>query len=246
MPLSDGTLELNHLDGWQVKSGSAKVAQGLEVPTDGCSAQADRPWRLVRDDVKRAWIDGSFATVVTEPGMTNFDYFLRNMQELGGDMGVPITFLEQHNPDQFEIVSFSEDNLAKEAGIMQDRTGRTKPEVEEDGKCKNVWRASSSATCAPSRARRPSMQIERRKTIVSEVVAGYHNNAYKVMTGQQLLSPSASTSTVRSVWTTSTSAACLTIRCRSFSATSCSSTCTTVPTPRSGAGFALSISRARD
>ena len=29
------------------------------------------------------------------------------------------------------------------------------------------------------------MQTERRKTIVSEVVAGYHNNAYKVMTGQQ-------------------------------------------------------------
>ena len=82
MPLSDGTLELNHLDGWQVKSGSAKVAQGLEVPTDGCSAQADRPWRLVRDDVKRAWIDGSFATVVTEPGMANFDHFLRSMQEL--------------------------------------------------------------------------------------------------------------------------------------------------------------------
>ena len=139
----------------------------------------------MRDDVKRAWIDGSFATVVTEPGMANFDHFLRSMQELDGDMGVPITFLEQHNPDQFEIVSFSEDNLAKEAGIMQDRTGRTKPEVEEDGKCKNVWRASSSATCAPSRARRPSMQIERRKTIVSEVVAGYHNNAYKVMTGQR-------------------------------------------------------------
>ena len=61
------------------------------------------------------------------------------MQELGGDMGVPITFLEQHNPDQFEIVSFSEDNLAKEAGITQGRTERTKPEVEKDGKCKNVW-----------------------------------------------------------------------------------------------------------
>ena len=37
---------------------------------------------MVRDDVKRAWIDGSFATVVTEPGMANFDHFLRSMQEL--------------------------------------------------------------------------------------------------------------------------------------------------------------------
>ena len=36
-------------------------------------------------------------------------------------------------------MSFSEDNLAKEAGITQGRTERTKPEVEKDGKCKNVW-----------------------------------------------------------------------------------------------------------
>jgi len=56
-----------------------------------------------------------------------------------GNMGVPITFLEQHNPDQFEIVGLGEGNLAKEVGITRDRTGRTKLEIEKDGKRSNVW-----------------------------------------------------------------------------------------------------------
>ena len=54
-------------------------------------------------------------------------------------MGVPITFLQQHNPDQFEIIGLGEGNLAKEIGITRDRTGRTKLEIEKDGKRSNVW-----------------------------------------------------------------------------------------------------------
>lgn len=56
-----------------------------------------------------------------------------------GNMGVPITFLEQHNPDQFEIVGLGEGDLAKEINVTRDRTGRTKLEVEDNGKLKNVW-----------------------------------------------------------------------------------------------------------
>lgn len=46
-----------------------------------------------------------------------------------GNMGVPITFLEQHNPDQFQIVGLGEGNLAKEIGIGKNQRGRTDLEV---------------------------------------------------------------------------------------------------------------------
>lgn len=80
--LSDGTLELNYLDGRQVKSGSAKVVQSFEVSTSGYSSQSERPWHSVRADVKRVWIDESFATAVKELGLTNFDYFFNAMSSL--------------------------------------------------------------------------------------------------------------------------------------------------------------------
>ena len=78
------------------------------------------------------------------PTYTNFDGIdVANVADIPcdwpGNMGVPITFLEQHNPDQFEIVGLGEGNLAKEIGITRDRTGRTKLEVEKDGKRSNVW-----------------------------------------------------------------------------------------------------------
>ena len=78
------------------------------------------------------------------PSYTNFNGIdVANVVDIpcdwAGNMGVPITFLEQHNPNQFEIVGLGEGNLAKEIGITRDRTGRTKLEVEKDGKRSNVW-----------------------------------------------------------------------------------------------------------
>ena len=78
------------------------------------------------------------------PSYTNFDGIdVTGVADIPcdypGNMGVPITFLEQHNPDQFEIVGLGEGNLAKEIGITRDRTGRTKLEIEKDGKRSNVW-----------------------------------------------------------------------------------------------------------
>lgn len=46
-----------------------------------------------------------------------------------GFMGVPTSFLEHHNPDQFEIIGLGEGNLAKEIGIRRNSEGRTKLEI---------------------------------------------------------------------------------------------------------------------
>lgn len=45
-------------------------------------------------------------------------------------MGVPITFMNQHNPEQFEIVGLGEGDLAKEIGITRNHEGRTKLEFQ--------------------------------------------------------------------------------------------------------------------
>ena len=42
-----------------------------------------------------------------------------------GVMGVPISFLEKYNPDQFEILGLGSGNLAKEIGIKKNYRGRT-------------------------------------------------------------------------------------------------------------------------
>ena len=76
---------------------------------------------------------------------TNFDGIdVANVADIpcdwAGNMGVPITFLEQHNPDQFEIVGLGEGNLAKEIGICRNQRGRTDLEVQDpDGTHRRPW-----------------------------------------------------------------------------------------------------------
>ena len=54
-----------------------------------------------------------------------------------GNMGVPISFLEHHNPEQFDIIGLGEGDLAKEIGITRNREGRTKLEyIAADGNVK--------------------------------------------------------------------------------------------------------------
>ena len=50
--------------------------------------------------------------------------------DYSGNMGVPITFMNAHNPDQFEIVGLGEGDLAKEIGITKNHRGRTDLEVQ--------------------------------------------------------------------------------------------------------------------
>lgn len=57
--------------------------------------------------------------------------------DYAGNMGVPINFLDDFNPDQFEIVGLGEGDLAKEIGIVRNHGGRTKLEfIDADGNVK--------------------------------------------------------------------------------------------------------------
>ena len=47
-----------------------------------------------------------------------------------GNMGVPITFLEQHNPEQFEIVGLGEGHLAREMGTAKSHDARAGSKLE--------------------------------------------------------------------------------------------------------------------
>jgi hypothetical protein len=54
-------------------------------------------------------------------------------RDYDGAMGVPITFLDKYNPDQFEIVGLAAGNIRGLAGIPT-RTGKDGPYI--DGKLK--------------------------------------------------------------------------------------------------------------
>lgn len=51
-----------------------------------------------------------------------------------GLMGVPDTFLDKYNPDQFEIIGIPFGNLGKEIGVAKNYRGRTDIAITKDGK----------------------------------------------------------------------------------------------------------------
>lgn len=113
--LSDETLELNYLDGRQVKSGSATVKAAWEVSTEGYASPSDRPWHRVRGEILQVWVDESFATVVTELGLMNFDYFFNSMsamtevvgfQHLSGMTTAKQCFVSCTDPESVYATSF--------------------------------------------------------------------------------------------------------------------------------------------
>ena len=57
-------------------------------------------------------------------------------EDWGGKMGVPDTFLNQYNPNQFEIVGLGCGDLAKEIGVRKNFRGRTDVALKIDGKNK--------------------------------------------------------------------------------------------------------------
>jgi len=72
------------------------------------------------------------------PKYTNYDGIdVKNINDIpcdySGIMGVPISFMGQYNPEQFEIIGLGEGDLAKEIGITRNHEGRTKVEYEENG-----------------------------------------------------------------------------------------------------------------
>ena len=51
-------------------------------------------------------------------------------------MGVPDTFLDKYNPDQFEIIGIGSGDLAKQIGVKKNFRGRTDIAYTVDGKPK--------------------------------------------------------------------------------------------------------------
>lgn len=51
-----------------------------------------------------------------------------------GLMGVPDTFLDKHNPDQFELIGIPFGNLGKALGVTKNHRGRTDIAITLDGK----------------------------------------------------------------------------------------------------------------
>ena len=77
---------------------------------------------------------GNYYSQEKYPSYTNFDGIdVANINDIPidyfGYMGVPISFMEFYNPDQFEIVGLGEGDLAKEIGISRNHEGRTKVEI---------------------------------------------------------------------------------------------------------------------
>lgn len=75
------------------------------------------------------------------PKYTNFDAIDVGKsadipEDWGGLMGVPDTFLEKYNPDQFEIVGLGSGDLAKQIGVKKNYRGRTDVAYRIDGKDK--------------------------------------------------------------------------------------------------------------
>ncbi len=54
-------------------------------------------------------------------------------------MGVPDTFLDKYNPDQFEIIGMAAGDLAKEIGVKKNFRGRTDIALKVDGKDKSPY-----------------------------------------------------------------------------------------------------------
>lgn len=52
------------------------------------------------------------------------DYLDQIPCDYAGVMGVPLTFMQSHNPDQFEIVGFGKGQLAKSIGVTKNHRGR--------------------------------------------------------------------------------------------------------------------------
>lgn len=75
------------------------------------------------------------------PHYTNFDAIdVKNVKQIPVDyygmMGVPDSFLEHFNPEQFELIGLGAGNLAKEIGVSKNYRGRTDISYIENGKHK--------------------------------------------------------------------------------------------------------------
>ena len=59
--------------------------------------------------------------------------------DYSGAMGVPDTFLDRYNPDQFEIVGIPFGDLGKEIGVTRNHRGRTDIAFTQDGRTRSPY-----------------------------------------------------------------------------------------------------------
>ena len=64
----------------------------------------------------------------------NVDKTAEIPMDYNGIMGVPITFLDKYNPEQFELVGIGRGELGRDIGVRKNARGRTDLQLTVDGK----------------------------------------------------------------------------------------------------------------
>ena len=82
-----------------------------------------------------------------------------------GVMGVPDTFLQQYNPDQFQIIGIGSGTLAKEIGVQKNYRGRTDIAYTINGVHKCPYSRILIRNLHPEEAKRPILSITQRNMV---------------------------------------------------------------------------------
>lgn len=92
----------------------------------------DAPGRHEELDLYRKYSPNEYV-VYDNFDAINVDSVAEIPRDYFGYMGVPISFIDQYNPDQFEIIGMGSGNLAKQIGVQRNYRGRTDLAYTIDG-----------------------------------------------------------------------------------------------------------------
>ncbi|MDD3915225.1 MAG: adenine-specific methyltransferase EcoRI family protein [Bacteroidales bacterium] len=95
----------------------------------------DTPKRHDELDMHKKYTPDSYITFDNYDAI-NVDSVVDIPRDYFGNMGVPISFIDVYNPDQFVIVGVGSGNMAKEIGVQRNYRGRTDLAYTIDGKPK--------------------------------------------------------------------------------------------------------------
>ena len=122
-------------------SSAREFASGVYDPTTGLVKFRNVTWFTNMEHKKRHEKSILVAKYSPElyPRYDNYDAIeVGKIKDIPGDydglMGVPDTFLERYNPDEFELVGIPFGNLGKAIGVTKNFRGRTDIAITKDGK----------------------------------------------------------------------------------------------------------------
>ena len=122
-------------------SGDREFASGVFDPATGLVKFRNVAWFTNMEHAKRHEELILFANYTPEayPKYDNYDAIeVSKIKDIPSDydglMGVPDTFLDKHNPDQFELIGIPFGNLGKALGVTRNHRGRTDIAITKDGK----------------------------------------------------------------------------------------------------------------